>query len=151
MSVTVRIETSGLTEFGLKLRELMASFPVSEEKAMLAGAEVIVDEAKDRTKSEKTRPTIRSYPMPTVGARTMVIVGAGESGGSILPLLLEGGNGATQFTEWSHPVFGNEPDVKQKTQPYLRPAVEDKQEEMTEAIGLQIQEILNDELDIEDE
>lgn len=148
MSVTVKIETGGLTEFGARLRELLASFPIEEELALTACAELVRDDAKNRASgSEKTVNTIRVLPSPAINGKMAVRVGSGESGGSIYPLLREGGNGATRFKEWKHPTFGGPPTVTQKSDPYLEPALRAKTDEMEVKTGDAVEKLLDRELD----
>jgi len=147
MGVNVTIDTGGLSAFIVRLREVLADLSVTEEKALLVGAEVVKEEAKQRTDSVKTRDTIRVIPLPPIAGRQAVAVGAGESGGSLIPLLLEGGNGIQKFSSWKHPVFGNLPLEEQKTHPYLLPSLRDKTVELTEAVSVQVEDMLDDRLD----
>ncbi len=153
MGVNVTINTSGLTTFAAALRELVATFPVEEEKALLAGAEVVSESAKGRCDSPTTRATIRTLPLPPINGHPAVAVGAGESGSGnpgLYPLLLEGGNGATKFSHWEHPVFGNDSVlVAQMSHPYLKPALDGATEGIEEALSVEIQEHIDEHLDKE--
>lgn len=150
MSATIHIETGGLAALAVRLSEVVASFPVTEQLMLTAAGEKVRDAAKDRAaESQKTAPTIRVLPVPPVAGRQAVAIGAGNSGGSILPLLLEGGNGA-KFTQWNHPVFGNtNVIVTQQTRPYLLPALKDSSREITAVAEQAVEKVLMEELDEE--
>ena len=149
MGVTVKIDTGGLSAFAARLREMMASFRTEEERVLLGGAEVVAEEAKRITTSKKAKDTIRVIPLAPVNGRAAVAVGSGESGGSIIPLLLEGGNGAVKFAEWKHPVFGTSTTVTQQSHPYLKPALSESALPIEEAVALDIEELLDEYLDEE--
>ncbi len=147
MSATIHIETGGLSALAVRLREVVASFPVEEQLMLVAAAEKVRDNAKGRASgSKKTVPTIRVIPLPSNGGRQSVAVGAGEVGGSIYPLLREGGNGQ-KFSEWKHPVFGIPgTNVVQKTSPYLQPALKDSSREMQLVVETAVTKVLDEEL-----
>lgn len=148
MGVTVKIDTGGFTDLSLHLRALLASFPTEERVFLAACAEAVSEDAKERASgSKKTASTIRVIPLPPISGKPAFAVGAGVSGETIYPLLREGGNGVSRFSEWKHPVFGNEGIiVSQKTDPYLEPALRDKGTEMEEIAGLAIEQLLDEEL-----
>lgn len=145
MGVTVEINTAGLSAFALKLRELLASFPAQEREYLMASAEIVRDDAKKNAEgSKKTVGTIRVIPIPPIEGRQAVAIGAGESGGSLYPLLREGGNSPKKrFTSWVHPTFGHDPEVLQLTHPYLRKALEDDFDLIEETAGKSIEADLN--------
>ena len=147
MSANVRIDTGGLTAFGLRLREMLASFPVHEEEFLATGAEAVKVKAQSNAAADPSvASTIRVVPLPAREGKQAVAVGAGYSGSGnpgLLPLLLEG----RKFSHWEHPVFGNDSVlVTQMSKPYLAPALHDTTDELESIANDAIEEQLETEL-----
>jgi hypothetical protein len=138
MGATVHIDTGGLTAFALQLRSLVASVPLQEKEFLGSAAEVVASEARSNASgSPKVQQTIRVFWLPEREGTQAVAIGAGDKGSGnagLYPLLREGGTGK-KFKYWEHPVFGNTSvQVTQMSNPYLEPALRDKESEL-EAIA----------------